>query len=254
VPLHTRCLCFCAFVALLPGCVNPQIYTPQVPACRAKAVVFVVDGAGGFHSTAIVLHRMIEKDNLPLCMRAVNWNHVFGRALADHANQEHQARSGYLLAQEILACRQENPAACITLLSHSAGSGVLLQTVKYLPPDSLDHVIILAPAVSACADLRAALACARGGVDVFNSDRDWFFLGIATGLFGTSDGKRGAAAGLHGFTPTIECPEDAPLFARLRQHQWDPSVAWTGHKGSHAGSHFPLFLKYYVLPIIMSPA
>jgi hypothetical protein len=253
VPFPKRCLWILTALALMPGCASPQLYTPRVPACRAQAVVFVVDGAGGFHSTARTLYNLIEEEHLPLCMFAVDWNHAYGRALADHLDHENQALHGYLLAQRIIAFRHENPTASVSVVTHSSGSGILILAAQYLPPDILDHAVILAPSVSECADLRKVLAASRGGVDVFTSHRDLFYLGLLTGLLGTTEGTHDTPAGRYGFKPRVCTPEDGLLYLKLRQHPWDPSVTWTGHYGTHTGSHFPRFLRAYVLPIILTP-
>jgi hypothetical protein len=254
VPFPKRYLWIVPTLALLPGCVSPQLYVSQVPPCQAQAVVFVVDGAGGFHSTARSLYYLIEENHLPLCMIAVDWNHPHGGAIADHLDHENQAKQGYLLAQRIMAFRQENPKASVNVITHSSGSGILILAAQYLPPDILDHTVILAPSVSECADLRRVLAASRCGVDVFTSHRDLFYLGLLTGLLGTTEGTHDLPAGRYGFQPKVCAPEDGLLYLKLRQHPWDRSVSWTGHYGTHTGSHFPRFLRYYVLPIILTPA
>jgi hypothetical protein len=71
-------------------------------------------------------------------------------------------------------------------------------------------------------------------------------------IFGTAEGGCRTAAGQCGFTPIIVCPEDAILYGKLRQHPWDPVVAWSGNDGGHYGSNQPGFLRAYVLPLLIS--
>src|SRR5205807_2637254 len=146
---------------------------------------------------------------------------------------------------------------------------VVLAAAEALPPDSVDRIVLLAPAVSSAYDLRPALACARGGVDVFYSARDWAFLGLGVELLGTADGCPGDAAGRVGFCPAAAgrpgaaaggagcCaaaagPADAALDARLRPPPWDPGRAWTGSRGGHSGCYQPVFPRPNVLPLLVT--
>jgi hypothetical protein len=105
--------------------------------------------------------------------------------------------------------------------------------------------------VSAGYDLRPALRCCRGSVEVFYSQRDRWQLGLGTGLIGTTDRRRDDAAGRVGFRVCPPCPADAPLYSRLRQHPWDPAVAWTGNLGGHSDPYQPQYLRAYVLPLLL---
>jgi hypothetical protein len=62
-----------------------------------------------------------------------------------------------------------------------------------------------------------------------------------------------AAAGRVGFDAPALVPSEAALSSRLRQHPWDPSVAWTGNFGDHSDSLRPAYLKAYVLPLLTPP-
>lgn len=139
-------------------------------------------------------------------------------------------------------------------MAHSAGAMVTLESTRWLLPDSVDRIILLAPAVSADYDLRQTLVPARLGVDVFTSKRDRFYLGLGTAVVGTADGKIGRpAAGRVGFDTSGTTSADILLLARLRQHPWDRSVNWTGNVGNHSGTLQPRFLKTYVLPLLAAP-
>jgi hypothetical protein len=87
-------------------------------------------------------------------------------------------------------------------------------------------------------------------MDVFYSERDVGYLWLATGIVGLADRQWGPAAGRVGFEPCGDSHLDHALYARLRQHQWQPSVAWTGNKGGHYGNHRPEFMRAYVLPLL----
>src|SRR5262249_2463129 len=94
--------------------------------------------------------------------------------------------------------------------------------------------------------------CARGGVDVFYSCRDWAFLGLGVELLGTADGCPGDAAGRVGFSPAVGGAADAALYARLRQHPWDCGQAWTGNRGRPHRCYQPVFLRTNVVPLLVT--
>ena len=123
-----------------------------------------------------------------------------------------------------------------------------------MPPNSLDEIVLLAPAVSPGFDLRRPLASARRGIDAFTSNRDFLRLGLATFVVGTADGKYERGAGYAGFNPPALSPAEACLAARFRQHPWDPCVAWTGNLGGHSGDLRVEFVKAYILPLLVPPA
>jgi hypothetical protein len=70
-------------------------------------------------------------------------------------------------------------------------------------------------------------------------------------VVGTADRACRTAAGQCGFRPAITGPADAALYGRLRQHPWDPAVAWSGHDGGHYGNNRAGFLRAYVLPLLV---
>ncbi|HTU88916.1 MAG TPA: hypothetical protein VMF69_02365, partial [Gemmataceae bacterium] len=85
----------------------------------------------------------------------------------------------------------------------------------------------------------------------FISSHDWCFLGLVTMLTGTTDRCwLTGTAGKNGFQPIVADPEDAALYAKLRQYPWNPHLMWTGNKGGHYGSYQPGYLRVFVLPLL----
>ncbi|OAI42278.1 hypothetical protein AYO40_00095 [Planctomycetaceae bacterium SCGC AG-212-D15] len=249
-----------ALVLAWAGCMAPgpelerELSAPRTcitctPNC---GIVFVADGAGGFEGTSDRLREVVAEQRLPLQIETVDWTHGYLRAFADHMDFEHAVSEAKFLAGDIATLlRRERPPA-IYLVAHSAGAGVILPTVQYLPPNSIERVILLAPAVSADYDIRPALRCARGGVEVFYSDRDRFILGFGTSVFGTTDRRRDSpAAGRVGFRTPVLSPEEQGLLSRLHHHPWDPSMIYAGNRGGHYGSYEPEFLRAYILPLLL---
>jgi hypothetical protein len=189
-------------------------------------------------------------DSCPLCVETFNWTHGYCRVLSDQVHGSHIRAEGRQLAGVLLLWRQEHPGGRLCLLGHSAGCAVALTAAELLPPDTLNRIVLLAPAVSHKHDLRPALAASCEGIDVFYSSDDWAWLGIAVAVAGTADRCRTAAAGRLGFRPTAFGPGDEGLYARLRQYPWDPSLAWTGHRGGHYGAYQPDYLRLFVLPLL----
>jgi hypothetical protein len=121
-----------------------------------------------------------------------------------------------------------------------------------LPPNSIDRIVLLSPSVCTGHDLRPALEASREGIDLFRSDEDRWVLGLGMRIVGTTDGDCREAAGRVGFKPIVHNPTDAALYAKLRQHSWDPNVKWTGNNCGHFGNLEPEFLRAYVLPLLDS--
>ena len=212
--------------------------------------MFVVDGAGGYQHAPRSIASAIDELQLSLYVRSFDWTHGRGRGLADMLDLAYSCRQGQLLADEVCRTRSQYPGLPVYLVAFSAGSGVALAAASRLPPDTLERIVLLAPAVSAGYDLRGALASARQGLDAFTSENDRGWLGLGTGIIGTADGTRDAAAGRVGFRPPVLAPCEAWLASRLRQHPWDARAAWTGNDGGHAASLSPEYLKLYVLPLL----
>jgi pimeloyl-ACP methyl ester carboxylesterase len=213
-------------------------------------VVFVANGSGDFRTVSTNLGRVVAEACVPLQVETVAWSLGYGRYLADHVDHANHLAQGYRLAGRVTAYHQAFPGHRVYLVGHSAGCAVVLAAAEVLPPDSVDRIILLAPSVCEAHDLRPALRAARAGLDSFNSSQDRVILGLGMRIVGTADGCCRTAAGQNGFTPWIVGPGDAALYGKLRQHPWDPVLAWSGHDGGHYGSNQPGFLRAYVLPLL----
>ena len=210
-----------------------------------EGIVIVVDGSGGYQISPRAVAMAVEASRLPLYVRSFDWTHGTGRGLADMIDTAHARAEGCRLAAHVEWYRTNYPDLPVYLVGHSAGCMVVLEATRHLPANRVERIVLLAPAVSAGYDLRPALASSRSGIDSFTSAKDNFYLGLGTDLFGTADGVRGQpAAGRFGF--------DAPACGsdRLRQHPWDPSVAWSGNEGAHSDALMRGYLRAYVLPLL----
>jgi pimeloyl-ACP methyl ester carboxylesterase len=230
-------------------------YNPETEAKAAawsrQGLVIVLDGAGGFEAASRTMRKTAAECKMPLEVHGFHWTHGYCRIFSDQMHASHTRREGQKLAELLLTCRQEAPDQPIYLVGHSAGCGVALIAAEKLPPNTLERIVLLAPAVSAKHDLRAALRSSCRGIDVFISNHDWCCLGLGVMLAGTTDRYwLSGAAGKIGFQPILTCPEDEALYAKLRQYPWNPSLMWTGHKGGHYGAYQPGFLRAFVFPLL----
>jgi pimeloyl-ACP methyl ester carboxylesterase len=242
----------CASVPPAPGpttCLAPPV-PAVVPGGRPCGVVLCIPGAGGWPAICESLSGSARSEGLPLVVEPFEWTHGYARVLSDLVDTDHIHEQARRLAGRVCELKQECPSRPISLIGHSAGCLVALEAAAQLPPGTLDHLVLLAPAVSASYDLRPALACARCGVDVFHSRRDLWVLGVGMALVGTADRHWGPVAGRVGFRPEYSCPGDEALFARLRQHPWNACLAWSGNWGGHYSSYEPAFVRAYILPVL----
>jgi pimeloyl-ACP methyl ester carboxylesterase len=233
------------------GCAATRQEVHRPPSTTpSRGVVFVADGAGGFHAPSDAFQNALREEGIPLHVESAAWSHGYLRVLADEMDYCYARQEGQRLAVQVAAYRQHCPTGEIYLVGHSAGSAVVLAAAEALAPDSVDRIILLSPSVSTNYDVKPALRACRGGMDVYYSERDTGFLGLGVALVGTADRLGGPAAGRVGFRLRADTDADMRLYTRLRQHPWNPAVAWTGNGGGHYGSHQVSFLRAYVLPLL----
>lgn len=247
------------FVALVlaPGCVlmrgsapAPPPARPSVDVSTLEGVVFCADGAGGYGYTTEALEYVLTEARAPLYVERVDWSHGRGRMTIDNCHWSNIREHATRLAARVGAVRTRYPHLRVYLVSHSAGSAVILEAARELPPGSVERIVVLAPSVSPSYDLRVPLVTSRQGIDAYTSQSDWFTLGLGMRVFGTTDRRWTAAAGKVGFRRPAPNTPEAALYARLREHPWDQEQAATGHKGGHYGSYAPGFLRAQVLPLL----
>jgi pimeloyl-ACP methyl ester carboxylesterase len=252
LPTSLKVLFFLPVLCLpAAGCAGFRFDLKEPPPPRTiQGVVFAADGAGGWEATSQSLRWAVYQEQLPLQVETFRWSHGQGLFLLDQTSYGHAEEEGRLLAQRIAGVRARFPDFPVSLVGHSAGAAVVLAAAEALPPGSVEHIVLLAPSVSAGYDLRAALRGTRYGIDVFCSKRDWFYLGLGTTLVGNADRVWGSSAGRSGFRPILENQEDAALYGKLREHPWDPCIEWTGNHGGHYGGYQVNYLRAYILPIL----
>jgi pimeloyl-ACP methyl ester carboxylesterase len=237
-------------VLLLPACTMlPRDTATPIRPVPPTHVVLVADGAGDYRAASTSLRETAAADGWPLDVQTFVWSHGFLRNLADHTDYEWGREQGRKLAAVVQKQKQDHPNVPVSLMGHSAGCFVVLEAANHLPPDSLERIVLLAPSVSSKYDIRPGLRAAKNGIDSFYSKHDRFWLGAFMAVAGTSDTATDArAAGRFGFEPQ-PTPEELPLYAKLRQYEWNPSLDQVGHDGGHYGAYQPGHLRKFVLPL-----
>ena len=229
---------------------NNSELRPLPPPVPGRGIVLVADGAGDFRLTSEAVRRAVELEKLPLDVETFVWSHGYYRIFSDQLDVENHQRQGERLAALILERRRTAPDNPIYLVAHSAGSSVVLTAAESLPTGTIDRIILFGPAVSAYYDLGPALRGVRGGIDVFCSHSDGWYLWTAMFLTKLIHGGHGEAAGSVGFQPHSRTAEDIARYKKLCQYPWEPWLIWTGHDGGHFGYYQQGYLRAFVLPLL----
>ncbi len=222
---------------------------PPVPPTQGLDIIFVVNGSGADLSVSENLTKAICKHRLALNTDTIAWCR-WGAMIADHQDYWAQVWAAGSLAGKVADYHARWPQSKIYLIGHSAGCHVVLAAADKLPPLTIEGIVLLAPSVSTCYDLRPALRSSRRGIDCYFSFDD-NLVSVGSEKFGTADGQWTKPAGEIGFTRLPPNFPDACLYRNLRHHRWAPEMEWTGHRGGHYGFTTENFLDFYVLPIMV---
>ncbi len=232
-----------------PAAALEAITDPSLP---KDGLVLVADGIGGLDVCGRAMARVVKAAGLGYTTWIVRWCHGFGRWYSDLTNAADCDARAADVAETIRLFRLQRPDAPIFLVGKSGGCAVMVKALERLDAPEVERVILLAPALSPGYDLASALGNVRSEMVVYWSPLDLLFLGLGTGLFGTSDRVRSRGAGLVGFrTPSPgDAPERLRAYRKLRQVRWTPRMSATGYFGGHLGPDSPLFLSRHVVPLL----
>ncbi len=225
----------------------------QGSAENAEGRVLVLGGVGRFDLLGIGLRYAAGAAGLPFSVEIFPWGHGFGRWFADLTRVDSRDRDASRLAEEIRRYRTDRPGSLVFIVAQSAGAGIAALALEQLDADTVERVILLAPALSPAYDLSRALRAVRHEMVAFCSPVDLIILGVGTCLFGTIDRVWTFGAGLVGFrVPASDQPGDdrTRQYRKLRQVRWRPSLMTLGHFGGHFGADGPRFLRKCVVPLL----
>jgi len=218
-----------------------------------RPLTIVADGVGGLDVCGTGLRYVMGAEGLSQAIEVFPWGHGFGRWLADLTDVVNRDAKAQSIAEMVKNYRTAHPEGPVFLVGKSGGAGVVVKALELLDENTVERVVLLAPALSPTYDLRQALRAVRREMVVFWSPFDVFILGVGTILFGTIDRVRTAGAGLVGFAvPALADSSRAAseIYTKVRQIRWRPAMITTGYLGGHFGPDSPLFLKKYVLPLL----
>ncbi len=235
-----------------------MLYGPPRPglACHdpnSVGLVVVLGGVGGLDTCGLGLRYVLGYLGTPYTVEVFRWGHGFGRWLVDLTDVANHEAKAQQLAALIRQFQREHPHEPVFMVAKSGGTGLAVKALEQLDPESIEQVVLIAPALSPRYDLTPALRAVGGEIVVFWSPLDFIVLGIGTKLLGTIDRVRSVSAGLVRFVAPARPPGRAIGLApydRLRQVKWRPSMATSGHLGGHVGPDSPRFLRKYVAPLL----
>jgi pimeloyl-ACP methyl ester carboxylesterase len=238
--------------ALCAGCasVAHQADVPHIAADQSK-IVFVADGAGDYRLASKNIRETVKEDKLPMDIETFIWSHGPHHVVIDQMDSKNTQAQGVRLAELVRETHQAYPDKEISLVGHSAGCFVVLTAAEQLPPDSIEHIVLMNPSVPADYDLRPALKTCHC-VDVHCSNADRFYLGMLVGILSACKGVFTAPAGLGGFKLQPKNGDDAVLISRLHQIHWRPEFKATGNDGGHYGCYQHGYLREYILPELLT--
>jgi hypothetical protein len=229
---------------------KPPARTVHPPALASRpGVVIVVCGIGGIDFVALSSQWALPRAGVRHEIREFSWTHGKGRLLRDLQDTQHCLRKADELAAEVRKIKTHDPDCPVFLVGKSGGTGLVIAAAEQLPPQTLERIILLSPALAPTYDLRQALRATKHQIVSFYSPYDQLVLNWGTSQFGTIDRFYGASAGLRGFViPKDLTPEDRVLYDRLVQVKWNPAMILEGNLGSHIGTSMPAFMAKEVGP------
>jgi pimeloyl-ACP methyl ester carboxylesterase len=232
----------------------PPAALPEAPRA-APGVVFVVGGIGGLELFSFNARWVLPAAGVTHAVREFGWTHGSLHFLRDLQDTRHLLGRAEELARQVAAIKERDPRRPVFLVGHSAGAGLVLAAAAMLPPETLERVILLSPAVSPTFDLRPALRATRGEIVSFCSEHDRIVLELGTSLFGTVDRYYGPSAGQCGFRAPADLDADGrALYRRLVQVPWRWEHLLTGRGCGHTSTTAPLFLRHSVAPWLRGEA
>jgi hypothetical protein len=234
----------------VPGRTKPPMRPVNEMDPRSRpGVVIVVCGIGGIDFVALSSQWALPRAGVRHEIREFSWTHGKGRLLRDLQDTQHCLRKADELAQEVRKIKAQDPDRPVYLVGKSGGTGIILAAAEQLPPQTVERIILLSPAVAPSYDLRCALSATKHQIVCFYSPYDQLVLNWGTSQFGTIDRYYGASAGLRGFVIPAELSAvDRALYDRLVQVKWSPAMILEGHFGMHIGTSMPAFVAREVAP------
>jgi hypothetical protein len=215
----------------------------QDPPPARSGVIVVIGGVGGWDPLPRSAELVFPWAGVPHRVYDFVWTHGWGQLFRDLQDTPHVIQKSAKLASQILQFKECEPDRPIYVVAKSGGAGLALLAAEQLPPNTLERIVLISPAVSPCYDLRGALRATRCEIVSYYSCLDRVILHWGTTRFGTIDGVHCPGAGMRGFQPPSDLDdEERAMYGRLVQIHWKPAMLLLGYFGMHSCNSLPLFL------------
>lgn len=173
-----------------------------------------------------------------------SWTHA-GDQINLSSNREKAAQ----LRDHICRYRKAHPDREINIVALSAGSGIAVFALEYLPEDiGINRCFLLGCSLSSKYDLTRALKRIKGKVYVLYSRYDLMLKNVVwyTGTIDRSAGDQGIA-GLEGFwMPASPRPDTLLQYQKVCNIAYRSEFAAAGHKAGHIGATARPFVSRYI--------
>ncbi len=178
-----------------------------------------------------------------------SWTHA-GDQINLNSNREKAAQ----LRDHISRYRRAHPDKEINIIGLSAGTGIAVFALEYLPEDiGINHCLLLGCSLSSKYDMTRALKRIKGKAYVLYSPHDRMLKNVVwyTGTVDRSAGDQGIA-GLEGFwMPPSPRPDTAAQYQKMHNVGYRSEFVSAGHKAGHIGATARSFVRRYIGPAVL---
>jgi len=209
----------------------------DTPRRRKRGLLLVL---GGIEGPSPYNHAMacgVLRAGYRGAVKRFGWNRgvPFLRSLVNLMSRRHHARQTARLVERIVWFKTRYPEAPVSLLAQSGGCWIVIKALELLPADMGVHsAVLIAPSMSPAYNISLAASKCAAGLTSIGGPGDYFFLGLGTTLFGTSDRVHTPSAGWIGWHhhPT-----------GFREVRWHPSWVRYGYFSNHTSSSAVRFIQ-----------
>ena len=210
------------------------------PERRRSGLVLVLSGIEGPSPYNFAMAQGVLQSGWPGAVRRFQWGAglPYWRSIRNLMSRRHHERQSDQLAAAIVEQKRAHPEAPVHLLAQSGGCWIVLRALEKLPETArVGTAVLLCPSISPGRDPTAAASKCDGRLISVGGPGDFFFLGLGTTIFGTSDRVHTPAAGWVGWH------HKPPRFIEAR---WHPDWARLGYWGNHISTSRVAFVREVV--------
>lgn len=229
----------------------PSLVDLKTPERLDRGLVIVLPGIEGLSHLNRRMARGLALGGVTQAIEIYDWTYGQLWQLWSLRSRRRHTEQATLLAGKIAAYQNEYPGRPVHLVGHSGGGAMIAYTLEALEPErKITSGIMLVPALSPSYSMRVAVSRTERGIWNFCSHGDFMFLGAATLLCGTTDGRHCVAAGNRGFSPRVveDAAHSKQAVLRNVPYQWN--MLTTGHWGGHLSISSARFIARDVAPLI----